>query len=270
MAPFKLRLPVTPLAFALTIGLPGLAFGQGFAAYISPPRFELQLKPGERSRQVIEIQHVGRQKGDYRFYTNDWTLAADNSVNFEQALATDSCRPWVAIERKTLTLDPGAKFRYRFEIAPPANTPDRECRFALMVEGIDPAQVQGAISFPVSGRIGVIVYARIGNAAPKLQLERSGVVKVNDQPGMAIFVRNAGNAHGRLTGFLNATDAKGQTVELAPADLPILPGESREVPLMVVRSDDGQAPPALQYPVDVAGQLEWDDQKMRVESRFTP
>ena len=34
---------------------------QGFGASISPPRFEVQVKPGQTLRQVIEIQHIGSQ-----------------------------------------------------------------------------------------------------------------------------------------------------------------------------------------------------------------
>ena len=109
------------LGLATTLSaLPAAA--QGFAAYISPPRFELQPVPGETLRQVVEIQHVGREKGNYRIYTNDWVFNADNSVTFSDALAADSCRPWVAIERRELAIEPGARYRYRFEITPPAGT----------------------------------------------------------------------------------------------------------------------------------------------------
>ena len=127
------------LACAAGLVLVPAAHAQGFAAYISPPRFEVRVPPGQRLREVLEIQHVGQQKGGYRLYTNDWTFGADNAVAFSDELAPDSCRPWVAIERRELTLESGARYRYRFEINPPADTPPRECRFAIMVEGLDPA-----------------------------------------------------------------------------------------------------------------------------------
>jgi hypothetical protein len=98
LMPMLVLVPVLVLVL-----LPGHAAAQGFAAYVSPPRFEIGIEPGQRSRQVVEIQHVGRQEGAYRFYTADWTLAADYSVNFQTELAPNSCRPWVAIERKELT-----------------------------------------------------------------------------------------------------------------------------------------------------------------------
>ena len=170
----------------------------------------VQATPGQPSRQVFEIQHVGPFKGGYRVYTNDWNFQPDNSVAFTEELAPDSCRPWVAIERRELAIEPGARYRYRFEISPPAGTPPRECRFAIMVEGLDPAQVQGNISFPVGGRIGVIVYAAIGDVAPALSIAGTETAQVNGQPTAIVRVRNTGTATGRLEGFLDATDATGQ------------------------------------------------------------
>lgn len=79
---------------------------QGFGASISPPRFEVQVKPGQTLRQVIEIQHIGTQNGTFRIYTNDWEFQRDGSVAFSNELAEGSCRPWVAVERRDLTITP--------------------------------------------------------------------------------------------------------------------------------------------------------------------
>lgn len=255
-------------ATAWMIGVPAVQ-AQGFAAYISPPRFEVQAPPGQRLREVLEIQHVGQQKGGYRFYTNDWTFGPDNAVTFSDDLAPDSCRPWVAIERRELTLEPGARYRYRFEISPPAGTLPRECRFAIMVEGLDPARVQGAVSFPVGGRIGVIVYAAIGGAKPELSLSASRVDTVQGQPTAILEVRNSGTAHGRLQGYVNGTDADGKTYEMAPADLPILPGETRRVALTPV-AEDGKPAPRPRFPLTVKGALEWGTNRLPLDLTLAP
>jgi len=245
------------------------AGAQGFAAYITPPRFELQLKAGEASRQVVEIQHAGLQKGSYRLYTNDWTLRADQSVDFSDALAPDSCRPGGAIERGELTIEPGARYRYRFEITPPPGTPARECRFALMIEGLDTTRVQGDLNFPVGGRIGVIVYASVGDAAPQLAITGTRVVTVQGQPTAVVDVRNSGNAHGRLEGFVNGTDARGTRVEMAPADLPILPGETRAVAILPV-PENGKPAPELRFPLAIKGNLEWGKNRLPLDASFAP
>lgn len=253
----------------LVVGTQPAAFAQGFAAYISPPRFELQAQPGQRLREVMEIQHVGQQKGNYRIYTNDWTFGPDNAVTFSNELSPDSCRPWVAIERRELSIEPGARYRFRFEITPPPGTAPRECRFAIMVEGLDPARVQGAVSFPVGGRIGVIVYAAIGGAAPRLEIVGTRVEQVQGQPTAVLDVRNSGNAHGRLGGFVNGRDASGARFELAPADLPILPGETRRVTLGPM-ADNGKPAPRPTFPLQVQGELEWGKNRVPLDTSFKP
>lgn len=246
-----------------------VAGAQGFSAFVTPPRFELQVAPGQQLRQVLEIQHAGGRTGRFRVYTNDWSFRPDNTVEFTDALSADSCRPWVAIERREITIEPGARFRYRFEIAVPPGTPPRECRFALMVEGSDAAQVQGEFNFPVSGRIAVIVYAAIGGAAPKLSVQPAGVREVNGRLLPQLTVRNTGNAHGRLTGFVDGRDADGRRLEIAPSDTPILPGETRQVLLYPV-TEEGASPVPIRYPLQVQGQLESGQQRLSLEQRFAP
>lgn len=264
-----LQRPSGPIAtLALAVLAPGVA-AQGFAAYVSPPRIVAQAPAGQTLRQVIEVQHVGLQRGGYRFYTTDWTLQSDQSVVFDTELAVDSCRPWVAIERHEVALDPGARHRFRFEVSPPAGTPARECRFALMVEGVDPARVQGAVNFPVGGRIGVIVYVAVGDAAPRLSLAGARVESVNGRPTAVLLVHNRGTAHGRLDGFVTATDAQGRRFELAPADLPILPGDIRTVPLNPV-AEPGQKAIDPSFPLQVTGTLEWGRNRLPLDLRFTP
>ncbi|MDO9439137.1 hypothetical protein [Hydrogenophaga sp.] len=276
MPPDRLRLPhyvrfvlLAPLCALAMIGTPIHALAQGFAAYITPPRFEVQVAPGQTLRQVVEIQHVGQQKGNYRIYTNDWTFRPDNSVDFSEALSSDSCRPWVAVERRELTIDPGSRYRYRFEISPPAGTPARECRFALMVEGLEAARVEGSLNFPVGGRIAVIVYARIGDAAPQLEIAKTGVAQVDGKPVAVVDVHNRGNAHGRLEGFVNGVDAGGARFEMAPADLPILPGETRRIAITPV-ADEGKPASVVRFPLAVKGNLEWGKNRLPLDTSFSP
>ena len=104
----------------MLLGRPGLlAFAQGFAALVAPPRFELKAKPGERLREVIEITNGGAQPAKYRFRTADWTLGADGQIAIFDDLQPKSCRPWVAIERSSAEVPSGGRLRYRFEVTPP-------------------------------------------------------------------------------------------------------------------------------------------------------
>jgi len=232
------------------------AQAQGFAAVVSPPRFELSIKPGERVREVVEISNASPQSATYHVRTGDWTLGADAGVTFSDRLAAGSCRPWVAIERRDIIVPGGGRYRYRFEVAPPADAPAGECRFALLIEGDEQiVKAPGGLNIPVSGRIGVIVYVTVGSAAPDLQIVGTGIGEANGRPVPVLQVRNTGNAHGRLTGFLSGVDATGRTLDFTPSTLPILPDETRQIPLVGGIAPD--TPADISYPVRVRGTLEW-------------
>ena len=240
---------------------------QGFSAVISPPRFEVAAQPGKTTRQVIEITHVANQPGKYRVYTNDWSLAADGNAVFSDELAPNSCRPWVALERRDLALAPNGKIRFRFEITPPADAVSTECRFAIMVEGLEQViKTEGAVSFPVSGRVGVIVYAIVGSARPKLEIVHGGTGLSDGTLVPQLRVTNHGNAHGRLGGFIVGVDALGKQIDFVPEALPILPAQSRLIPLIPNTPENVAV--TLTYPVSVKGSLEWGDAKTDIELRF--
>lgn len=246
-------------AFAATVAA-GTALAQGFAALVSPPRFELSAQPGKRLREVIEITNASAQAAKYRLKTADWTLGADGAVQFDDALKPGSCRPWVAIERRELTISPGGKYRYRFEVAPPDDAAPGECRFALLIEGDETSvPMSGGPSLPISGRLGIIVYVAVGAAQPQLDVVGGKVASVNQQQLPVIMVKNNGNAHGRVTGFLGGTDASGRKLEFTPSTLPILPGETRDIPLTVYKERETAV--AIAFPITIRGKLEWGDNK---------
>jgi len=239
----------------------------GFSALVSPPRVEDTAKPGETYRNIIEITNVSENAAHMSVHTADWTLQPDNGVQFSDALAPDSCRPWVGIEAPEITLGGNAKRRYRFEVAVPADAPAGECRFAIMIEG-DPEKLQGSVAVPVSGRIGVVVYLTIGDAAPQLQLagRHVGTVDGNDVP--VLSVRNSGNAHGRLEGYVSGTDAGGKRYAFAPSTFPVLPGETRDIALVPEGDEAGAPAPSITYPVQLKGRLDWGSQQLDVDATF--
>ncbi|MGL4574133.1 MAG: hypothetical protein ACRCV9_05000 [Burkholderiaceae bacterium] len=230
-----------------------------FSALVSPPRVELKVKPGQTVREVIEINHTARTPGKYRLYTADWKFASDYSVLFDDKLADNSCRPWVALERRELTLPAQGKARYRFEVSVPADAVERECTFGLMVEGEEQRVSSSSMSFPVSGRIGVIIYVQVGNVQPQLVITPADSAVVDGQRVPMVSVRNTGNAHGRLAGFVSGTDAAGQKIEFTPSSVPILPGETRVLSLQAALP--GGTPVTIKYPVSVTGTLEWGNSK---------
>lgn len=225
-------------------------------------------------RQVLDIQQASVQPGRFRIYTNDWTYGADNAVSFANELAPGSCRPWVALERRELTVPGNGRHRFRMEVTVPADAPAGECRFAVMVEGLDAYTAQaGAISLPVTGRIGVIFYVAVGEAKPQLSVAAQRVAAgANATPSLALEVRNSGNATGRLDGVISGTDAAGQRLNFAPANGPILPGETRAIALTPL-AEPGKppsTPTAWRLPLTLRGTLEAGAQRLPVELTFAP
>lgn len=228
-----------------------------FAFAISPPRFEIAAKPGERVRQVIEITNASAVAAILLIRTADWTFRSDDTVVFVDELGPESCRPWVSIERRELVVPPRIPYRFRFEVAPPAGQAPVECRFAVMLEGKDSSFAGPTAGVPVGARVGVIVYVRVGDVAPALTIQSSRVETRNGSPVALIDVRNSGTAHGRLDGFLSGTDAQGQLLDVTPANTPVLPGETRTIALKLTRRGDPNTPVEAVFPITVKGKLEW-------------
>ncbi len=259
------------LGMALAIALPISAHAQSFSAVVSPPRFEVAVQPGKTIRQVIEITQASNEKGAYRVYTNDWTIGADGNAVFTDDLAPNSCRPWVSLERRELTIAANAKVRFRFEITPPADAVATECRFAIMIEGAEQVvKATGAMSFPVSGRVGVVVYASVGEAAPKLEITPNGTRTNEGMIVPVLNIKNTGNAHGRAFGFLKGTDQKGVKIDFSPEPLPILSGQTRAV--MLIPQAEGNTSIKLTYPINIQGVIEWSEtlgsKKTEIDFRF--
>jgi hypothetical protein len=243
------------------------ALADGFAAMVSPPRFELSAKPGATVRNVLEISNRATTPSRFRAHTADFSLTADYGVAFQETLQPGSCRPWVALERPDINLPGAGTIRYRFEVRVPPDTAQSECRFAILIESADPTLAQnGAVRLPVVGRIAVIVYLNVGNGQPQLEIFGPEVIMLNGQRLPALRVHNAGTAHGRMSGFLYGTDAKGVKYDFSPSDFPILPGEARSVFLTPSLPDNPH--PTLTFPVSVHGTLEWGDQSTELNERF--
>jgi hypothetical protein len=252
----------------------GSLFAQGFSALVTPPRIEMLVKPGQDARQIIEITQMSQTPGRFRIYTNDWEMNAQGGVQFFDELQPGSCRPWVALERRELTIAGNAKVRFRIQVSPPADAAVKECRFAVMIEGLDTSAINSnGVGFPVSGRIGVIVYAGMDGTQAKLSVVGQSVVASLEAKDRlpVLSVKNEGNAHGRLAGLLSGIDARGQRLDFSPSTLPILPGLTRPITLNI--SPDPNAPkdtplPQIAYPVTIKGNLEWGGKTQAFEATF--
>lgn len=258
------------------------ACAEEFALAVSPPRLELVAKPGETVRAVAELSNRSDAPVDLTFATAEWVLTPEGGVILDEALKPDSCRPWVAIERRQAALPGRSSLRYRFEVTPPPDTQPTECRFAIVIAGGDNA-VEPAenVKFPVSGQIALIVYVAVGDVNPVLKIVKADVVDIAGARTPVVMVENTGSAHGRLSAFLSGTDAAGVRREFSPSTLPILPGETRMIALVPDRQDDvlemeseeaapGKPDEPIVFPLTIAGTMNDSTSSFRFEGVFEP
>lgn len=270
---FRARLGASLPALGIVLGLATVCAQPAqaqFALAVSPPRFELSTEAGKTVRDVVELSQASPQPGTYKIKTADWSQKPDGSLSFSDELVPGSCRPWVAIERREVTVTEGRPYRFRFEVSPPPDAPSAECRFAIVIEGQE-VPTGGQVSINLNARIAVIVYVAVGKAAPQLELVGSAVQTIDGKPVPVLRIRNSGDAHGRLAGFLTGTDAGGTALELQASTLPIMPGETRELALTANKPGNPDTPVAIRLPVAVKGKLEWGRQgTLTVDQRIAP
>lgn len=248
----------------------GGAAGAPFELAVAPSRFELTGKPGARLGQSLDIHNLAGSPTEVTMRTIDWSYSEQGDITYHDELLPGSCRPWVLLERRGITVAPRSKKSFRFQIEPPADAPRGECRFMIAIEGVEPAQQTlirsggASLSLPVTGRIAVAVYVMLGGAAPQLEIRRISMAEDGKARRALVTVSNTGDAHGRLEGSLDATDSKGQVFELVPEGTPILPGQTRTLSLMP-RREEGQPPPEPAYPVKAGGTLDWEKGSFKVQ-----
>lgn len=256
---YKYAAIVLGMLFSAQVG------AQGFSALITPPRIEDNVKPGQVYRNVIEITNVSPVSNKYVIESSDWTFnASDASVDFQNELSTNSCRPWVYLESNSINLGPNAKRRFRFEVRVPENAPVQECRFAMLFSG-DP-DAESLTALPVAGRLAVVVYLRVGNASALLNATSFGKRMVDGQYQPTMTVHNSGNATSRLDGYVDGTDATGKTITFLPTSYPILPGQTNEVVLVPQAPSATSALPAIAYPLTLKGRVDWEGKNIPVET----
>ncbi len=248
------------------------AEAHAFAGLVSPPRFELKAKPGDVLREVLEIGNDAVVADDFDVSTADWQLNAQGGVEFHDPLEPGSCRPWVRIERRTINMQPKSVRKFRFELHVPPDAKPQECRFAIIIERARenvPQVSSGGIQIPLQGRIGVIVYAEVGDVAPKLELRSVALKEFNGRLTPAATFFNSGNSHGRPEGVLEGRDAAGNSFEFVVSPFPIMPGETRSVAIWAQEGPDKKAP-KITYPLRLRGTIEWDGGQQAIDATLAP
>ena len=121
------------------------------------------------------------------------------------------------------------------------------------------------IRFPVEGRIAIIIYVSVGDAAPVLSLQSLELQDVNGRLTPVALLKNTGNAHGRPDGFLEGIDASGKKIDFIVARTPILPRQTRPITIWQATAE-GDTAVTLTPPVKIKGLIEWQGGRHKVDT----
>lgn len=263
------RVSIARLLSLLWATTAAAALAAPFELAVAPSRFELAGKPGARIGQSLDIHNLASATTEMAVRTLDWTYSEDGQITYHDALLPGSCRPWVVLERPSVSVPARSKRSFRFQIDPPADAARGECRFMIAIEGVEPAQQtvmrSGAtsLSLPVTRRIAIAVYLMLAGAEPRLEIRQISMAGEPAARRPFVTVRNSGDAHGRLEGSLDATDSRGRAFELVPEATPILPGQTRTLALLP-KAEDGESAAQPLYPVKAHGTLDWEKGSFKI------
>jgi len=259
---------VALLCLCTAIGGPAVA--ANFGAGISPTKFELRATPGATLRDTVTILNANEDTAEYALRTADWSLNDMQGVEYlEDALAENSCRPWVKLERSTLRIPPGVQKRYRFEVHVPEDAPVGLCKFAILIAPAE-AEMAGVganreIRFPVVGRYAVTVYVTVGDARPEIEYLGLGEKRVGKLRLPTLELRNTGNTYDRTFGQATATDAAGKRHRLVASSFPVLPGRTESILLALEQETSPKEPASIEYPLTLKGRFEIGGRTIRLD-----
>lgn len=232
------------LFFALFFFLFSNAYA-GFTLGISPVRWEAAGKPGKTLRNVITVTGGARAIQRVRLKVGDWMLTNEGTPVFAGAGSMPhSAASWIRFRPREFDVYPRQKKLVRVSIKIPEGTPPGTYLAALFFE--PPATTEGAkpgaANIFIRGRIAFLIYVTVGNARPDgkiLDVAWREMTK-GKGPVVALKIRNDGDAHLRTNGTFSARSPSGKRYEGVLPALPILPGQTRWIPLEFA----GEAPPA--------------------------
>ena len=256
---------------AACMALPAGGFAAGFAAGISPSKFELRARPGQVLRDTLTIFNPADAGADYQFRTADWQLNDTSSAEFfEDELLEGSCRPWVRLERRAVRIGPGLQKNYRFEVHVPEEAEPGLCRFAILIEPAEAYQVNvdGGMSVPIVGRYAVVTYVTIGDAAADIEYLGMGTHAANGERLPTLKLRNQGDTYDRAFGRVTATDGEGRRIGLVPSSFPVLPGRSEEIRLQREAAPGESSAEPLAYPLTLEGRIEIGGGSIEIDELF--
>ena len=192
-----------------------MAFGIG----LQPTTVEMEVVPGERNRQVVNIANVHTEQTiSLTLGLADWTLDANGQIRLSPPGETEnSSADWVRFSPAFITLKPGESQQIIVDIATPTRLPQSgDFRFALLASTILPEERGGQSGVWKKYQIATLFYLTTGAANSEPKILSSSIVQNQDgSRSLQLGIENTGNAHARLHGQIEiGQGANPKTLEI--------------------------------------------------------
>ena len=191
------------------VAAPAAAFGIG----LQPTTVEMEIAPGERKRQVINIANVHTEKTiSLTMGLADWTLDENGQIKLSPPGEDPaSSADWARFSPAFVTLEPGESEQILVDLAAPARVSQSgDHRFALLASTILPEERGKGSGVWKRYQIASLFYLTTGDAQSLPEITSSGLAR--DDEGRTLLglrIENEGNAHARLKGAVEIASEDG-------------------------------------------------------------
>ncbi len=210
----------TGLLVALLTGLAAPA-AIGFGIGLQPTTVEMEMKPGDRQRQIISIGNVHQEKTiSLTLGLADWSLDENGQIILTPpGEAANSSADWVRFSPAFVTLKPGQAQQIIVDIAAPFRLErSGDYRFALLASTVLPEERTGGSGVWKKYQIASLFYLTTGEAESLPEIRGSGItISPEGETMVGLRIENSGNAHARLEGSILVTgdNMEAQTLDIA-------------------------------------------------------
>jgi P pilus assembly chaperone PapD len=213
------------LSSVLAIGI-AVPLAAAFGIGLQPTTVEMEVKPGDRDRQVVNIANVHKEKTiSLTLGLADWSLDEAGQIKLSPPGETvDSSAEWVRFSPAFVTLKPGESEQIVVDMATPSRLErSGDFRFALLASTVLPEERGGQSGVWKKYQIASLFYLTAGDATSSPTITNSGLtVTPEGKTKIDLRIENDGNAHARLEGSIEIKGADGARQSIPVGNLVVL------------------------------------------------
>lgn len=193
------------------------AFGIG----LQPTTVEIDVEPGDRQRQVVNIGNVHTEdRIALTLGLADWSLDENGQIKLAPpGESPTSAADWVRFSPAFVELEPGETEQVIVDMAAPMRVErEGDYRFALIASTILPESRDGQSGVWKKYQIASLFYLTMGDAMSSPEIKGADIaIREDGIKQIEIDIENAGSAHARLRGEakINGDNAESLTIPIA-------------------------------------------------------